>query len=290
MSPFDDTRSKTIDAFQGKAFFSETRRGITMILNQALTRSLLALTIAFYGFYSFPAQAQSANFFERVRAIFSRPSSAPAAGRRRGAAIRSGTCQAMNPPLTALIPLYQTAGSSFLVSTTTAEYPTLWFYLPYAITPDRPAELRRETPDPTDQNYVQQRTVLRLTDAPVGVIGVRLPPTEAPLGVNQSYNWTFVVLCDRQDASTSQFVSGSIVRLAAQSTLIQQLRQTDPKQRSRLYTQAGFWEDSITTLADLKRRSPNDSQLAAEWINLLKTVDLEAIAAKPIVKCCDGAK
>jgi Domain of Unknown Function (DUF928) len=259
-----------------------------MILNKVLTRSLLAFTIAFYGFYSFPAQAQSGSFFNRIRSIFSRPSSAPPAGRRRGAAIRSGTCQAMNPPLTALIPLYQTAGSSFLVSTTTAEYPTLWFYLPYAITPDRPAELRREDPDPTDQNYVQQQTVLRLTDAPAGVIGIRLPVTEAPLQVDRVYNWTFVVLCDRQDTSTNQFVSGSIVRLTAQSNLMQQIRQT--KQKSRFYTQAGFWEDAITTLADLKRRSPNDSQLTDEWTALLKTVDLEAIATKPVIKCCEGAK
>jgi hypothetical protein len=174
------------------------------------------------------------------------------------------------------------------VSTTTAEYPTLWFYLPYAITSDRPAELRREDPDPVDQNYVQQRTVLRLTNAPAGVIGVRLPATEAPLGINQSYHWTFVVLCDRQDTSTNQFVSGEIVRLTAQSNLMQQIRQTG--QRSHLYTQAGLWEDAITTLADLKRRSPNDSQLTAEWTNLLKTVGLEAIATKPIVKCCEGAK
>ncbi|MGV0029333.1 DUF928 domain-containing protein [Phormidesmis priestleyi] len=258
------------------------------MLNKVLSGSFLALTIIFYGLHSFPAQAQSANFFNRIRAIFSRSSSAPAAGRRRGAAIRSGTCQAMNPPLTALIPLYQTAGGSFLVSTTTGEYPTLWFYLPYAITPDRPAELRREDPDPTDPNYVQQQTVLRLTDAPAGVIGVRLPATEAPLEIDRSYNWTFVVLCDRQDASTNQFVSGAIVRLAAQSNLMQQIRQTG--QQSRFYTQAGFWEDAITTLADLKRRSPNDSQLAVEWTNLLKTVDLEAIATKPVVKCCEGAK
>ncbi|KAM3108648.1 DUF928 domain-containing protein [Phormidesmis sp. 146-33] len=259
-----------------------------MILNQVLSRSLLAFTIAVFGFYPFPAQGQSVNFFNRVRAIFSRPSSAPAAGRRRGAAIRSGTCQAMNPPLTALIPLYQTAGSSFLVSTTTAEYPTLWFYVPYAITPDRPAELRRDDPDPTDRNYVQQQTVLRLTNAPAGVIGVRLPATEAPLKIDQSYHWTFVVLCDRQDASTNQFVSGAIVRLTAQSSLMQQIQQTG--QQSRLYTQAGFWEDAVTTLADLKRRSSNDSQLTAEWTALLKTVDLEAIATKPIVQCCEGAK
>jgi Domain of Unknown Function (DUF928) len=181
----------------------------------------------------------------------------------------------MNPPLTALIPAEQTSeGNPIVLGTTTLEYPTLWFYVPYAITPDRPAELRREDPDPTDQAYSQQRTVLRLTNAPAGVIGLRLPPTEPPLAINQFYNWIFVVQCDPQDASTNQFVAGSIVRLAMTANLSQQVATSAPNRRSQFYAEAGIWQEAIAGLAELRRRSPNDSSLAAEWANLLQSAGL----------------
>ncbi|NJR49966.1 MAG: DUF928 domain-containing protein [Leptolyngbyaceae cyanobacterium CSU_1_3] len=257
-----------------------------------LSMSLLALTIALPFWTVSPVQAQSSSSFaRRLRTIFSRPPSSPATNRPRGASIRSGTCQATNPPLTALIPVEQTLeGNPIVLGTTTSEYPTLWFYLPYAITPDRPAELRREDPDPTDQASVQQRTVLRLTGAPAGVIGLRLPPTEPPLAINQFYNWIFVVRCDPQDASTNQFVAGSIVRLAVTANLSQQVARSDPNRRSQFYAEAGIWQEAIAALVELRRRSPNDSNLAAEWANLLQSADLNTIVSKPIVECCESEK
>jgi hypothetical protein len=44
----------------------------------------------------------------------------------------------------------------------------------------------------------------------------------------------------------------------------------------------GIWYDSLATLAELKRRQPNNSTVATSWQEMLKSVDLSAIAEVPL--------
>jgi hypothetical protein len=237
-----------------------------------------------------PVQAQSRRLsvWQRLSRIWAGQSLGPASSSGRVAASRSGgSCQAMNPPLTALMPLDTTASHNQAIGTTTAAYPTFWFYLPYALTPDRPAELLVERPDPTDPRYTQQRLLMQVTAVPAGVVGLRLPPTEAPLTVNQPYHLKLVVRCNPQDASANQFVDATIVRLPVPASLQQQVQTASPREQARLYASAGFWEDAVTTLATLRRQAPQNAQLATAWETLLAEVELTPIANRPIVNCCE---
>ncbi|NJL09662.1 MAG: DUF928 domain-containing protein [Calothrix sp. SM1_7_51] len=45
-----------------------------------------------------------------------------------------------------------------------------------------------------------------------------------------------------------------------------------------LYAANGIWFDSITLLAQLRQKNPNDSSLAADWQSLLQSIKLENLA------------
>lgn len=221
------------------------------------------------------------------------PPSPPKTGRAnvtRGAATRSGTCSSVSIPLTVLVPTYRlTTGEVIGIQQTTSAYPTIWFYLPYDLTPERPAELRLETP--TMGNYVTQRTVLRLTQAKSGVIGIQIPATEAPLNVGQRMDWTFVVLCDPNDFSANKFVNLSVQRIEMPQSLQQQLAIAAPIKQVAVYASAGIWENALTTLATLRRQFPNQSDLAADWAQLLDAINLSKdLSQQPISYISTNAK
>lgn len=62
-----------------------------------------------------------------------------------------------------------------------------------------------------------------------------------------------------------------------------QLEKASPRDAWRVYGQAGIWQETLTTLAQLRRANPNDSAVAAEWEDLLKEVGLGAIAKEPLI-------
>ena len=244
-------------------------------LRSGLIGTMLLLWLDF-SLLSPPGMAQWWNF----QRFF--PALGPPAGRSRGPFKRGGNCQATPLPITPLMPRYQApGGKSLAIGATTSAHPTLWVYLPYALTPDRPAELRWETPDPTAPNYRQQTTVLRLDQVPAGIVGIRSPIALAP---NQRTDWQLVVLCNAKDASTNQFASWSIVRLPLPAALPNQLQALKRRERSRLYGSAGFWEEALTTLADLRRQAPADPQLLEDWQALLGGNNLADLTSQPIVQ------
>lgn len=206
----------------------------------------------------------------------------------RGLAIRSESCPPIGTqPLLAIMPLYKTdQGAILAVSTPQSAYPTLWFYVPYAITPQRPAELRLESPDPADPAYQQQRTVVRLTQASSGVVGIPFPRTEQPLQPNQQYNFQFVIQCDARDASVNQFVNFAVIRQALKPVTQKQLVGKPARDRLRLYPTLGLWDEALSTLVSLRRQTPSDRQLNADWQILLEQLDLGKIASQPLGDCC----
>jgi hypothetical protein len=207
----------------------------------------------------------------------SSPVSGTPSGRRTGGGDRSGSCPKVSTPLTALAPLYKTKdGNQFTLGATVSEFPTLWFYLPYEISKTRPAELRVEEHD-SNQNYIFDTTILTLTNASPGIIGIRVPQNAvAPLSINGQRYFTFVVRCDPSDSSTNKFVSVSVERIPLNSALMTQLKTSPPKQQAALYETAGIWFETVTTLAELIQKSPGDRSLQASWVRLLKEANLPA--------------
>ena len=199
-------------------------------------------------------------------------------GRRRGGASR-GQCPEVEKPLTALVPatrkpLGEGQGSVESVwGLTVSERPTLWFYVPYSLTPKFPIEF---VLNDEQENYVYRASVTVSQSQP-GVIKLTLPPT-VTLETGRMYHWYFLIDC-KPDVD----VHGWIRRIPLNPTLASQLQQSTPKERVALYANEGIWYDALTTLAELRIANPQDTSLMNDWASLLQSVGLDAISREPLV-------
>ncbi|MDZ7959847.1 MAG: DUF928 domain-containing protein [Aulosira sp. DedQUE10] len=206
------------------------------------------------------------------------PPDPPPGGRVLGGAKR-GTCPLFKPELTALVPFTQKTSSAVNVwALTTATHPTFWFYLPLPKTWGYPVEfvLQDEA-----SNQIYQKAIA-LPNQP-GVIGVSLPQTVAPLDLNKRYRWFLSIYCDTEKESPPIYVEGVIQRVNLNQAIAQQLETAKPQQQPAIYAQNGIWYETLTTLAQLRLKNPNDSKLQAEWQNLITSIGLSDVATQPIV-------
>ena len=204
------------------------------------------------------------------------PNTGAPGNRRRGGASRTGSCPAVTQPLTALVPTVKDS----VWGLTTAANPTLWFYVPYVLNTDHPAEFALLN----DRNqYVYQTTLANAQTDATGIIEVALPSTVA-LDVGKFYRWAFTVNCG---ADSSVFVMGGIQRVAPLGTSSANFDRPNLDRpsldRASLYAENGIWFDALTILAELKQSKPDDPAIAAEWQSLLQSATLEDIANQPFV-------
>ncbi len=212
---------------------------------------------------------------------------------REGAGTR-GDCPAVavnKPRLTSLVPLMQKTlkqkqqgtASKFVLGLTVAEYPTFWFYVPYA--PKDVHSVKFVLLDENKNSVTKQPIPITLSGTP-GVISVRLPTTEKPLEIGKYYHWYFLINCNRQKRSENIAVEGLVRRIEPNGDLMRRLKAATPRERITVYAQSGIWQDAITLLGELRRTKPQDTVLASDWKDLLRSVELENIATAPIVPCC----
>lgn len=175
-------------------------------------------------------------------------------------------------PLIALVPLYGSEESGLVWGKTTASHPTFWFYVPYPRAFPAQFVLQNEA----DRTLYEGRFSLPGTP---GVIGLQLPSTVKPLEIGKRYHWWFLVYYKKGQAPAA-FVHGWIGRDKLNAFLKIQLWKATPKQRAALLAPNGFWYDALTASAEIRRTEPRNTA----WAELLRSVGLEAIASKPIVK------
>lgn len=187
---------------------------------------------------------------------------------------QSAGCPAVEIPLTALVPT--SIDSDFVWGRTLEARPTFWVYVPYTLTPKLPGELRLKEQDPEGNS--RNQTIVRITNADPGVMGIRLPSNKT-LATNQLYYWSFVVLCDSSDASANQFVKAAIQRVAPKRVNL-----SAPGQKAALYAEAGLWYDAITQLGKTLHDRPQDTRTLEDWTTLLTDSGLNRIAPQAIVK------
>jgi hypothetical protein len=252
---------------------------------KALTRhsrskSILVLTSVLLiasneiSFAAIPVQASLAKF----NSIQARQMGGRVPGRRRGGARRSGACPTPDTELTALVPANeattQTLPETYVGGSTTAEYPTFWFYVPHALTADLTAEFILQD-DSGQDIYRATSTDFPASEQTPGIVGVSLPATVAPLEVGKTYQWYFKLNCE---AETPLYVQGGIERIPLDPNLASQLANASPSEQANLYVANDIWYDAITVLAQLHRSTSNDPTIKSALTNLLQSVGLEDIA------------
>ena len=197
-------------------------------------------------------------------------------GRRDGGASR-GNCPDYGH-LAALVPV--TEGTVW--GQTTAAQPTLWFYLPAAITPEQPMELVVQDAD----DEVLYMTTLAV-DAAAGNIAITLPETVTlPIGV--PHYWTLALYCDPAQPASSVFVSGTIQRVEVSGVEPLTADRVPSLSLAQDYANAGVWHDALTMLGELSQAETADSEGPLAWAALLDAVGLERAATAPIQPCCEA--
>jgi Domain of Unknown Function (DUF928) len=217
----------------------------TFLQHRLLTTSLATVTSL-----SFLLPLTSAE----ARITFKAPEELGVPGRRvAGAARDKKYCILDDQPLTALVPRSN-------IGLTTEDKPVFYFYVPQT---SKQAKYELVV-QPKSGGFVKQ------TYQPSGKSGiVAIPLTETSLKVGEEYRWHFAVVCNPEARSTDEVVQGSIKRIQPQAELLTKLKNATPQERVTLYAQAGIWQDSLSTLAQLLSSRPTDAELKADWKALL---------------------
>jgi hypothetical protein len=204
-----------------------------------------------------------------------RPSRARVSGISRG-----GACSINGMPITMTALLPKSSADALHgqmdVESTVASHPTFFVYIPSS--PAKMAELTLS--DETDSPIYQSN--MALPDQP-GVVGFSVPSSAPALQVGGIYHWSVALRCDPSDRSGDLIVDGWVQRVDVNPNLAAQLEQASPRDRPTLYAQDGIWQDTLSTLAELRLANPQDRDLQTDWISLLNSVDLGGIAQAPLL-------
>jgi hypothetical protein len=250
-------------------------------------KSLLILpwVICSWNFISVPSQAQTqidTNKTSQTKIRFTLPQNDPP---DRGTPTTNdgtgsrGDClvKKNKPPLTRLV------GSPHL-KLTTQEHPTLWIYIPYTSQEVNDGEFVLQEGD-TDV----YRTRFKLNATP-GITSVSLPSNLPPLAVGKEYRWYIDINCpsatSKNESLTPASLTGVVQRVSASSALQKELGLAKtPLERIAVYAKYGIWLETLTELAQLRLKEPQNLNLQSIWKDLLssETVNLSKIAQEPIV-------
>ena len=203
------------------------------------------------------------------------PGQRKAGGSRGCSDVNLQNTQSKDKVLTALAPEY--SKEQLVTGLTTQKHPTLWFYVPYQ---SDSAYAKLVLEDEKGQTIYKTP----LTGTP-GIVSVSLPSTSSEVTIGKRYHWYFNIYC-KQDNEFLASVEGDVQLLALNPTIESQLDKATPQQQVALYATNGIWYEALTTLAHLRRTSPQDANLARDWASLLESVGLQNLAAEPIVDCC----
>ena len=200
------------------------------------------------------------------------PPDVTAPDNRQGATHRGEAC----PKDLSIIPLIPKSNDGL----TLGESPTFFAYVSQSSTQ---VEFTLQADD--EKGTEIYKTTFKV-DKP-GIVEVSIPAIgnhQKSLEIGQRYQWSFSVVCDDKDRSGDYFVNGIVQRIEPQETLKNDLANADPMARAIAYAKNGIWYDTLATLAQMRRRAPDDSEPRAEWTHLLQSQGLESIADRPLVQ------
>jgi hypothetical protein len=228
----------------------------------------------------------------KVRGI--RPSMSREGGISASALDPRANCAGGPVTVTALLPKTNVAQlaaaetAKIEIENTVAERPTFFIHVSQTSAQEAEFILKKKIgedkygqPVYDEDNIIIDQTVA-LPKNP-GIVSISLPADAAALEVGQLYFWAFQVICDPTDRSKDVMVEGAVQRIELDSTLANQLKRAEPRDRPVLYADAGIWTDAVSRLFDLRKANPNDAQLRQDWEDLLKSVGLDTVAQATLI-------
>jgi Domain of Unknown Function (DUF928) len=167
---------------------------------------------------------------------------------------------------------------------TVKDYPTIWVYLPYTAQEASNGEFSLQ-----DGDIEVYRTRLKLPSKS-GIVGISLPSTIPVLTVGKVYRWYFDINCSRNVSSVNSPTPASVTGIVQKELISVELERDlktakTPLEKIFTYAKHDIWYETITELAQLRLKEPNNATLKKVWIELLSTdnLGLEKISQEPIV-------
>ncbi|MGC1393310.1 MAG: DUF928 domain-containing protein [Coleofasciculaceae cyanobacterium] len=193
-------------------------------------------------------------------------------GASRPTAVKCSQDQASSLPMTALTP-------NSRLGLTVASHPTFFAYIPATSAQQAHFTLKDEN------NRGVYQTLLPINNAG-GVVGITLPEDQKPLELGKTYSWSVALMCKPTQTDTPM-VRGQVRRVELQAGQMPNqingmMSEKAMLEQAALYGKSGIWYDSINLLAQLRQRQPNDQTFTTNWVKLLDSVGLEAIANQPL--------
>lgn len=186
--------------------------------------------------------------------------------------------------LNALAPEYRRENATHVWGYTTLEHPTLWFYVPFAMSGVSAIDL---TLWDDDQERNDQAKMVQKIAVPVpansGIVSVKLPTNKPGLENGKLYKWYFKVYGKCLEGG-SVFVDGWIERTTVEASISSKLKQASSQEKAKLLAERGIWFDALSALAEQRLAQPSDSVVLAEWTRLLEDIDMQRLAGQPIVR------
>lgn len=115
-----------------------------------------------------------------------------------------------------------------------------------------------------------------------GLMSFSLPDNAPALVKDQPYYWSFALACNATDRTEDWVVGGWVEYAQPDDNLLRQLASLSELEKLALYAKRGFWYDAVTSLVEMQRSQPNNSQLAKIQAELLKSGGIEAIATQAL--------
>ena len=167
-----------------------------------------------------------------------------------------------------------------LVGLTLAKHPTFFWNMP-----DSTAKFLNFTilADGETENLYESK--LPIPNA-AGIMSFTLPQNAPQLEINQTYKWSINVVCDPEDSSANIRMSAWVERIQPDASLLQKLQNSDFRNLSNVYGEAGIWYEGLNAIIRQRCTQPNNLAVKIKWKQFLESAGLNDITSQKLVNSC----
>ncbi len=213
---------------------------------------------------------------------------------RVGGFSRSSQCFAGNQAVTALTPPPRSEESidseNAAVNGTLSSHPIFWLSVPQTQPTQAFFSLQKADALEEAELYSQELTL----SGQAGVIGIKLPESVPGLKEGETYLWQVLIQCEPESYNGALHLGSWIERLDPNQlamtrglsgpALAKRLDHTSAEEKVLIYANFGIWQDTISTLAELRYRDPQNVQVQGDWAALLNATQMQSFIQSPILK------
>ncbi|NJL86344.1 MAG: DUF928 domain-containing protein [Leptolyngbyaceae cyanobacterium SM1_1_3] len=162
------------------------------------------------------------------------------------------------------------------IDRTASAYPVVLAYIPQLTGPTE-AQLTVQTGDFS----TQLADISFNLSGQAGIVAIQMPRSMPALEIETPYVWQLAVQCDTADDSRSDdlvvesWIEREALDTAATGTL---------QEQAAFYAAEGIWQETASTLAQLRYQFPGDASIGRDWAALMNDVGLAEFAATPVVQ------